>query len=286
MGGGPVDRATLRGLLDGGGGGARGAGDADAPGGADLRWSGLPAPAPAKAEAKAGATARPRPAEDRGRVFQAVVRGNDAWHEGAPAPAASASASAHHPPPRPPEAEFRVAFAPAVMVRGMPSLAGTAVGACKAGEVVRASHRCGDWVKLASRRAGGRALPADCEAWVLLEHHSLGVLLEQCGGAPWAELPEVRLALGPAGGDAAAAEAGAEEEGDHRRSYEVVSFAATLRSKPGQDGEIVGSARFGEVVQTMAKSGAWVQLMADGPAHESWCQVRHPELGLQLRMVA
>ena len=62
MGGGPVDRATLRGLLDGGRGGARGAADADAPGGADLRWSGLPAPAPAKAEAKAkaGATARPR----------------------------------------------------------------------------------------------------------------------------------------------------------------------------------------------------------------------------------
>ena len=49
MSGGPVDRATLRGLLDGGGGGARGAVDAGAPGGADLRWSGLPAPAPAVA---------------------------------------------------------------------------------------------------------------------------------------------------------------------------------------------------------------------------------------------
>jgi hypothetical protein len=170
------------------------------------------------------------------------------------------------------------------MVRDSPSLSATAVGFCSPGERVTATGRCGEWLRLAGVAFGGRSLPESVrEAWMMWENPKFGRLVRQVSGG---RLPSVTLALEPAPGLPLGKPLdGGEEDVEHLCCYRVVCFSATMRTRPGLRGEMVGCLPEGTVVHTGKRKGGWVQLLADGPAFDSWVQVRHPSAGLQLQLV-
>ena len=210
-----------------------------------------------------------------------ALGGQEEWHAGG-RPVAAAGGG---PPPPPARAVFEVVHSPTVMVRDSPSLSATAVGFCRPGERVTATGRCGEWLRLSGVTFGGRSLPASVrDAWMMWEHPKFGRLVRQVSGG---RLPSVTLALEPAPGlSQGEPRAGGEEEEEHMCCYRVVCFSATMRTRPDLRGEMVGCLSEGAVVHTGKRKGGWVQLLADGPAFDSWVQVRHPSAGLQLLLVA
>ena len=79
------------------------------------------------------------------------------------------------------EVAYRVAHAPAVMVRAAPRADAAVAGAYRHGDRVRALQRRGGWVRVqtGTRRHDDPKSEQSGGAWMLLEHPELGELLTQ-----------------------------------------------------------------------------------------------------------